>query len=156
MRSTWYSLVLAAAIGWSVSTSPSAAAAPSKNDATPAAVKPQPPETRPSTPEDEALKSLIGKRKSSKGITLSSGPPTRPHKVLGTITVEAPAGKTEAGAKPGPNLLLNELLRARAVEQYGEKDVDGIMSITYTPAANGKLKASGTVVHFTETADKKK
>ena len=109
---------------------------------------------RPSTPEDEALKNLIGKRKSTKGITLSSGPPTRPHKVLGTVTVEAPAGKADANAKPGPNLLLNELLRARAVEQYGEKNVDGIMNIAYTPAPNGKLKASGTVIHFEEQADK--
>ena len=150
MRTKWYGLMLAAAIGWAVVSVRPAAALPAKEDSPPAAAKPQTPETRPSTPEDEALKRLVGKRTSNKGIMLSSGAVTRPHKVLGTVSVEAPAAKGEPDAKPGPNLYMNELLRTRAVELYGEKNVDAIMKITYTPAAAGKLKASGTAVHFVE------
>src|SRR5579862_5506162 len=134
MRIYWNGLLLAAVLGGTLTTAGPSAAVPDavKGDVTPAPAKPESPQMRPSTPQDEALKNLIGKRKSTKGITLSSGPPTRPHKVLGTVSVEAPADKAGSGAQTGPNLLLNEMLRAKAVEKFGEKDVDGIMSIAYT------------------------
>jgi hypothetical protein len=154
MRTRCRVLMLAAAVSYALpGVHPAAAApAPTTQDAPASAAKPQSPEIRPSSPEDEALKRLIGKRRSGKGITLSSGPIARPHKVLGTVSVEAapPAGGTDT--KPGPNLYLNELLRGEAIKRYGEMNVDGIMSITYTPAAEGKLRASGTAVHFEEQA----
>ncbi len=155
MRTKWYGLMLAATIGWTLTPArPSAAAVQEagKPEVTPAAGKPEGPEIRPSTPEDEALKHMLTRRKSNKGITLSSGPPNRPHKVLGTVNVEAPADKAGTGGKTGPNLLLNELLRTKAIEKFGDKDVDGIMNIAYTPG-DGKMKATGTVVHFEDTPD---
>jgi hypothetical protein len=157
MRTTCQALMLAAAIGCaSLGGSPAAGApAPTKQEAPAAAAKPQSPEIRPSSPEDEALKRLIGKRSSSKGITLSSGPIARPHKVLGTVSVEAAAPKGAADTQPGPNLYLNELLRGEAIKRYGEKNVDGIMNITYAPAADGKQRASGTAVHFETPAGEK-
>jgi len=153
MRTKWYGLMLAATIGWTLTPGRLSAAVPeaAKAGVTPAAGKPESPEVRPATPEDEALKQMLGRRKSSKGITLSSGPPGRPHKVLGTVNVEAPAAKAGSGGKTGPNLLLNELLRAKAIEKFGDKDVDGIMNIAYTPAG-GKMKATGTVVHFEDSS----
>jgi hypothetical protein len=153
MRTRCQVLMLAAAISCvAAGVRPAAAApAPTKQDAQ-AAPKSQNPEVRPSSPEDEALKRLISKRSSGKGITLSSGPIARPHKVLGTVNVEAASPPGGTDTKPGPNLYLNELLRGEAVKRYGEKNVDGIMSITYTPAAEGKLRASGIAVHFEEQA----
>lgn len=147
-------LMLAAVIaGASAGGRPAAGApGPTKQDTPAAAVKPQSPEVRPSSPEDEALKSLIGKRSTGKGITLSSGGLARPHKVLGAVSVEATTPAAGADSKPGPNLYLNELLRGEAIKLYGEKNVDGIMNITYTPAAGGKQRASGTAVHFEEQA----
>ncbi len=156
MRTRCYSLMLAAAMACTAGAARPAGAAPAKDTGPPAAVQPQTPETRPSSPEDEALKRLVGKRTTTKNIMLSSGPVARPHTVLGPVSVEAPAPKAEPDAKPGPNLYMNELLRTRAVEQYGDKNVDAIMSITYAPAAADKLKASGVAVHFVEEKEKKK
>jgi len=124
--------------------------------APPPAAQPQIPEIRPSSPQDEALKKLIGQRTSTRGITLSSAPATRPHKVLGTVSVEAPAPTDGSDTKPGPNLYLNELLRSRAIKLYGEKKVDGIMSVTYEPAREGKIRANGTAVHFENPSGGKK
>ena len=152
MRTKSQILILAIVIGCASSSPRAAAGATSPNQAAtpPAAGKPLNPEIRPSTPEDEALKRLIGQRASNKGITLSSGPIGRPHKVLGKVNVEAAAPKGGADTKAGPNLYLNELLRKRAVELYGEKNVDGIMNISYEPVEAGKLRANGTAVHFEE------
>lgn len=150
MRTQWHVLMLVAAIGGASTGARAAvsAPAPGHEEVPPGVAKPQGPERRPSSLEDEALKRLVGQRKSNKGITLSSGPPTRPHKVLGPVRVEAPAPKDRANTNAGPNLYLNELLRNKAVETYGEDKVDGITSITYEPAAAGKVRASGTAVHF--------
>jgi hypothetical protein len=150
MRTKWQGLMFVAAIGCMAAGAGTVAGAPAPghDEAPSAAVKPQSPEYRPSSPEDEALKRLVGQRKSNKGITLSSSPLTRPHKVLGTVSVEASALQGGADAKPGPNLYMNELLRSKAVEVYGEDNVDGIMNITYEPAAKGKMRAHGTAVHF--------
>ena len=157
MQTRWQVLMLAATVsGVSAGVHPAAGApAPTKQDTPAMAAKPQSPEARPSSPEDEALKRLISKRSSNKGITLSSGPIARPHKVLGTVSVEATAPKGATDTKPGPNLYLNELLRSQAIKLYGENNVDGIMRITYTPGAEGKLRASGTAVHFEEQGDGK-
>jgi hypothetical protein len=154
MRTKWQVLTLAVTIsGVGIGGHRAAAAtAPAKDDAPKAAAKPQSPEQQPSSPEDEALKRLLGKRTSTKRIALSSGPATRPHTVLGTVNVEAPAQHTGASSNAGPNLYLNELLRAEAVKRYGESAVDGIVSITYAPPADGKQSASGVAVHFEEPA----
>jgi hypothetical protein len=150
MRTKSQILILAAVIGCTPAALRPAAAAPSPSqpDAPPAVGKPVNPEMRPSTPEDEALKRLIGQRASHKGIALSSGPIARAHKVLGKVSVEAAAPKGGADTKAGPNLYMNELLRKRAVELYGETSVDGIMNISYEPVAEGKLRANGTAVQF--------
>jgi hypothetical protein len=150
MRTQWHVLMLVAAIGCASPGAWAAVNAPALGHeaAPPVVTKPQGAESRPSSPEDEALKRLVGQRKSNKGIALSSGPPTRPHKVLGPVKVEAPAPKDGVNTKAGPNLYLNELLRNKAVETYGEDKVDGVASITYEPAAGGKVRASGTAVQF--------
>ena len=157
MRTRWQVLMLAIAISW-VSTRVHAATGapvPGKEDRAATTIKAQSPEMRPSSPEDEALQRLISKRGSSKGIMVSSGPIARPHKVLGTISVEAEAPKGATDTKAGPNLYLNELLRSQAIKLYGDKNVDGIMNVSYTPGAEGKLRASGVAVHFEGQGDGK-
>jgi hypothetical protein len=149
-----------------------AAPAPGHDEAPPAALQPAKPEVRPASPEDEALKRLLRQRSTKKGLTLSSGPATRPHKVLGSVNVEgdapkapkgdaptgdSPADTAKGGASPnaGPNLYLNELLRSKAVETYGADNVDGIVSITYETSPDGKQRAKGTAIHFEAAAPSK-
>ena len=150
MQRMWHGLLLVTVMGCAAVNARPVVGAPETNGPEGAANAPKvaEPEIRPSSPEDEALKELLQKRGPRKSISLSSGPWPHPHKVLGPVEVIAASPSGETALKPGPNLYLNELLRSKAIELYGEDGVDAIVSISYAPADTGKIKATGTAVHF--------